>query len=327
MASVVFYDPVNCEDAVIWDDVEADDGEKNGLQLRPADRLKQSRGVAGDPLCSMDPLTQACYGLVNPLSFNQVNSTQRQTVGEFSTDFLHDRQSFTDPPPENIPVFTSQHEQELLTEPYSQYTATRRFVPMRQCSSGQSCIGMRENIPGHEKSGGIILREALTPIEIDVFKRTGDLPAEAKPCILCCRHMMVRCYTYYEQQSVQFPQNDCVTNWYINPRECENGYKSSCMIPMEGSVGWRTMCGSICMVQLHLLKIVRDPVSKVWRVTQDELEWKPVDDLVIADNSSSAVHSKTKAQKSAQPPSRKRQKKQEQVFETAVNQSDTRQLF
>ena len=46
MASVVFYDPVNCEDAVIWDDVEADDEVMMGRMFTVARKLAEKEGVA-----------------------------------------------------------------------------------------------------------------------------------------------------------------------------------------------------------------------------------------------------------------------------------------
>jgi len=90
--------------------------------------------------------------------------------------------------PDDIPIFTADHESKLLCECHNFALPDGRSVMMPRCDAGDNCVGKNSNIEGHEASGGgVVLRSLMTPEELTVFELTGESPKETRLCVLCAR--------------------------------------------------------------------------------------------------------------------------------------------
>ena len=90
--------------------------------------------------------------------------------------------------PDDIPVFTAEHESKLYSECHNFALPNGRSAVMARCDAGANCVGKNANIAGHEASGGgVVLRALLSPEELTVFELTGESPKESRLCVLCAR--------------------------------------------------------------------------------------------------------------------------------------------
>jgi hypothetical protein len=148
--------------------------------------------------------------------------------------------------PDDIPVFTAEHESKLLCECSRFALPDGRTAMMARCDAGDNCVGKNSNIDGHEASGGgVVLRSLLTPEELTVFELTGESPKETRLCILCARWYMASAYFWCQETRNERVLQNTIINWYVNPRDCAGGYRSEMMVPMGAYPGWRCMVGPV----------------------------------------------------------------------------------
>jgi hypothetical protein len=175
--------------------------------------------------------------------------------------------------PDDIPVFTADHESRLLCECHKFALPNGTLASMKACAGGKNCVGLNANIAGHEKSGGgVIIRALLTPEELTVFETTGKSPIEDRLCVLCARWYMATAFFWCQENRNEKYLQNMIINWYVNPRDCEGGYKGDHMIPLGAYPGWRAMIGPVVCNSLHNLRLVRR--GHVWWVDQSKLLWQ-----------------------------------------------------
>lgn len=175
--------------------------------------------------------------------------------------------------PDDIPVFTADHESKLLCECHSFALPDGRSVMMPSCDAGDNCVGKNSNLDGHEASGGgVVLRSLMTPEELTVFELTGESPKEARLCILCARWYQASAYFWCQETRNEKVLQNTIINWYVNPRDCVGGYRSETMVPMGAYPGWRCMVGPVACNALHKLRLVKR--GRSWWVDQSKLLWR-----------------------------------------------------
>ena len=175
--------------------------------------------------------------------------------------------------PDDIPVFTAEHESKLLCGCHKFALPNGTLASMNPCAAGKNCVGLNSNIEGHEKSGGgIIVRALLTPEELTVFETTGKSPKEERLCVLCARWYMATAFFWCQETRNETSLQNMIINWYVNPRDCEGGYNGDHMIPLGAYPGWRAMIGPVVCNSMHKLRLVRR--GHVWWVDQSKLLWR-----------------------------------------------------
>lgn len=168
---------------------------------------------------------------------------------------------------------TFSYESKILTENVEirlPNGGTARSMP---CFFGQRCQGMSPQIKGHERNGGVILREYMNPKELDTFHTTGALPTERRPCLLCMRSQIHYAYMCVVQSSHQFPNPSVLINGFVNPRNVPDGYSSDFMIPREERPTFQGLAGFVCVAEKHLLSWRHH--NGVWEIDQSKLRWAP----------------------------------------------------
>eukprot|EP00854_Cymbomonas_tetramitiformis_P026000 gene26000-31832_t len=143
---------------------------------------------------------------------------------------------------------------------------TARSMP---CFFGQRCQGMSPQIKGHERNGGVVLREYMNPKELDAFHATGALPLERRPCLLCMRSQIHYAYMCVVQSSHHFPNPSVLINGFVNPRDVADGYSSDFMIPREERPTFQGLAGFVCVAEKHLLSWRHN--NGVWEIDQSKL--------------------------------------------------------
>jgi hypothetical protein len=175
--------------------------------------------------------------------------------------------------PDDIPVFTAEHESKLLSECHHVALPDGRSVMMPRCDAGDNCVGKNVNIDGHEASGGgIVLRSLMTPEELTVFEMSGESPKETRLCVLCARWYMASAYFWCQETRNERVLQNTIFNWYVNPRDCVGGYRSEMMVPLGAYPGWRCMVGPVACNALHKLRLVKR--GRSWWVDQSKLLWR-----------------------------------------------------
>lgn len=104
-----------------------------------------------------------------------------------------------------LPLVPAWHEQELLQEAgrfTHSYASAEDGTPVEaefdfpSCTSGAKCCGMtlyHKFLDSKDTESGFILTSFMYPAEYYLFLRERKLPASPKPCVLCCRKMLVDC--------------------------------------------------------------------------------------------------------------------------------------
>lgn len=174
--------------------------------------------------------------------------------------------------PLDIPVFTVQHENKLLCEPHSICLPNGERAHMRACVSGQSCLGNDSSIGNFDKSDGRVLREMLTPEELVKFETKGSVPGEPRLCILCARRCAMVAYFWCLHEKPEVMLRHTIINAYVNPVDCENGYKSEYAIPNIKDGSWRCMIGPVVTNSLSNMYYFKGK-DGYWRINQDALAW------------------------------------------------------
>lgn len=198
----------------------------------------------------------------------------RRVVDEFleaskTCDFAGKNQIIVGDFSEDTPVCTVTHENKLLCEPHNVNLGDGRSVRMRPCIMGESCVGRSKLIEGHEESGGgVVLREMLFPKELTDFEMSGQLPDIQKPCVLCSRQHMMQAYVWCMNHN-DFARQNVIVNWYVNPRDCNDGYIGDYTIPYENVPGWNCIIGHVAVNRLSKMRLVKR--NKVWWIDQSEL--------------------------------------------------------
>lgn len=175
--------------------------------------------------------------------------------------------------PDDIPVFTADHESKLLCECHNFALPGGRLAMMARCDAGDNCVGKNANIDGHEASGGgVVLRSLLSPEELTVFELTGESPKESRLCVLCARWYQTSAYFWCQETRNERVLQNTIINWYVNPRDCAGGYRSEMMVPMGAYPGWRCMVGPVACNSLHKLRLVKR--GRSWWVDQSKMLWR-----------------------------------------------------
>lgn len=166
-------------------------------------------------------------------------------------------------------TFTVSHENALLREPWpsQQIMPNGENIYARACIFGEHCMGMSQDLPGHNECGGVVLAEAMTPSELREFEETGNTPATRRACILCNRYVTMEAYLFVNK--TRACAQNCLFNWYVNPIDCEDGYPSGMCLPLGTNERWSGIYGKVCMLSLNNLRIVQDNVTRRWYVHQD----------------------------------------------------------
>ena len=173
-------------------------------------------------------------------------------------------------PPENFDVFTVEHENTLLQEPWPSENVPN--VMARHCVFGRRCVAMRLQIPGSAVSGGIVLAETLTPAELQHFHQTGEHPTnEWRPCLLCMRAYITYEYVRYRRHSQGTGGPPYALNTFANPTG-EGGYVESYCLPFaEDASVWQGIYGRVAALLPQRLALVQDPETRRWRVDQSAM--------------------------------------------------------
>lgn len=301
-APVEYYDPTFMEDSGMWDAVARYDAHMSGQATESPEQLRPRTAAAAERCESptgLDGIVALCKHVLRADELC-INTSVLDPAKK--GDIFQEVNVMGASMPRDLPVFSRDHETKLLVQAHRHQLPGGRFVEMRPCIYGEQCIGMKDNFPGHAESGGVILREALTPIELAVFERSGTLPEQRRPCVLCSRDKMTTAFLWCESEQRLDSMRNCILNWYINPRDCDKGYKSEHMIPREGSSGWHCMCGSVCMVVLHKMRLVQSAETGVWHVRQDELEWRAPATVSLPGAAPAAGRGSRKRARGAVPP-------------------------
>ncbi len=178
---------------------------------------------------------------------------------------------------------TIDHENRLLREAGPHRLPSGRVVRMRPCSEGADCVGMRPALTGHGESGGVVLREMLTPSELSAFESSGRLPEEpTRPCVLCYRLRVQRALCEIENGPAAGRRPAFVVNSFCNAVDEPGGYQRDLCLPAPNSSAAGAMVGMVCGLHIKRLKLVRDPATSVWWVDQRGLAWTPEATLRLA---------------------------------------------
>jgi hypothetical protein len=172
-------------------------------------------------------------------------------------------------------VFTPEHENWLLCEAGAEVQADGQTVDFRPCCRGEHCKGLEPYIEGAEIHGGRILREVLTPTQLDVALRKGEFPAERQMCLLCARYETCKAFLWLKSQSeVSRSLRNVVVNWFSNPVDCEGGYQSQYTIPGPfAGEGWSYVYGAVATVQFNLLRWYKHPRTGKMAIDTSAMLW------------------------------------------------------
>jgi len=174
-------------------------------------------------------------------------------------------------------VFTAEHDAFLLTEAGPETQANGQTVDFRPCVRGKRCKGLEPFIEGADLHGGRILRETLTPNQLDVLLRTGEYPSERQMCLLCARYETCKAFLWLKSQTdVSRSLRNVIVNWFSNPVDCEGGYKSEYTIPGPfATQSWSYVYGGIATVQYNLLRWYRHARTGKLAIDQSAMLWRP----------------------------------------------------
>ena len=178
----------------------------------------------------------------------------------------------------DIPLFTFSHESRLLTECFPFALPGGVLADMLPCASGQLCVGMHPDIPGHKECcGGIILRGVLTPEELTTFEHTGRNPDEKRLCVLCARKVVSEAYFETRDTKYESLLNGVCFNFYGNLRGCRDGYAVEHTIPIGKSTSWDGLIAPVACSSFSKMRIVRK--HGVWTVDQKKLSHEYPNDM------------------------------------------------
>lgn len=88
-----------------------------------------------------------------------------------------------------LPLLTADYESLLLAQGGAHYDEQGVLRQFPLCMYNDKCVGMTEKF--HLLTQPIILTALMYPREYTVFMKTGSAPTHTRPCILCCRHLLV----------------------------------------------------------------------------------------------------------------------------------------
>jgi hypothetical protein len=186
----------------------------------------------------------------------------------------------------------------FFVQPKAQQAA--RAVTFPPCSRGSACCGMLNGIPDPDKIGTFVMTQMMYRHEYHTLMfSAGAAPPPARPCILCCRRLLVDWVTwnrtitmtsevlapdsgdndaYTAQTASQLHANSHIAPVYQLFRNLvnePNGYFSQYVLtPREGDA----IIDPICMFVLPVLKRVAWPVSTTATrryIDQSLMQWKP----------------------------------------------------
>lgn len=172
---------------------------------------------------------------------------------------------------DNVQVFSFEHEQKMLIEPF--YTKTDKGIQVysRACVMGNQCQGRNEALNGNvESRGGVVLTETLSPGELSLFLRTGQHPEQRRCCILCNRFNLHAAYLFARKQKT-FPSS-LIINWFVNTFG-QDQYDSAYMLPIVGDSQWHGIQGAVVGLHLNRLQL-RQNAQNRWFVDQSDLKTK-----------------------------------------------------
>lgn len=175
-------------------------------------------------------------------------------------------------PPADFEIFTPDHEDRLLREPWLSEGAPS--CKARPCIFGRRCVAMQPCMRGHAESGGVVLTEVMSPTELDEFERSGAAPAVRRPCVLCTRANVMDAYTRLRQSRTgrTWQPPGYALNWYANPSGGAGAYAAESCIPFaEDGDAWIGIFGSVCAFLPAKMRLTQDPTSRQWRIDQSEL--------------------------------------------------------
>lgn len=173
-------------------------------------------------------------------------------------------------PPETFEIFTVEHENALLQEPWPSEGAPG--VLARHCVFGRRCVAMRLQIPGSAESGGVVLAETMTPSELEHFRLTGEHPKEEwRSCLLCMRAHVTYEYVRFRRNSQGIGGPPYALNCFVNP--CgEGGYVPAYCLPfVEDAASWQGIYGKVAALLPQRLALVQDPDTRRWRIDQSAM--------------------------------------------------------
>lgn len=175
-----------------------------------------------------------------------------------------------------LPLLTAEFESELLAESGTFRHRKGAVVSYPACRRGNECVCMTMGIPGMEltenktnNTGRFICTAFMYPEEYRNLIYKGVVPRGDRECILCCRYLLSRWITFLRgmdmagesgtEANFQFQIDPShVYQLYYNLCDRPMGYYRHCMLiprPEE------TLISPICMLNLSLLKVQRDPVT------------------------------------------------------------------
>lgn len=166
-----------------------------------------------------------------------------------------------------IEVFTYDHECALLREawPSSGVPSTTA----RPCVFGRRCTAMHTSLAGHEESGGVVLVEAMTPVEMAAFESRGTHPSERRPCVLCQRAFMTSTYLDLRASWKQEAPPPFAINWYVNPVGAVGAYDPELCLPFkDDGDAWLGVYGRVAALVLDKLRLRQDAATRRWYVDQ-----------------------------------------------------------
>jgi len=150
------------------------------------------------------------------------------------------------------------------------------------CRNRSNCVGSTIKIPYLTEK--IILTALMFPHEYEEFLNNGTTPRIDRPCILCCRFILVdfdiTCRELLMLGSSGHLKQSNEKSWhmesmqimqiYYNKLDCEGGYYSQfCLTPRPREPLLQPI------VRLNRLRLRAHKVNNRWYIDQSALVWKP----------------------------------------------------
>jgi hypothetical protein len=91
----------------------------------------------------------------------------------------------------------------------------------------QDLEGFTDEVPG------VVLMATMLEEEYEHHIRTGGVPAERRPCLLCYRYMLSYSLCNFGSDRVTLPR-DVILHWFYNSVDAPDGYRrEACLLPND----------------------------------------------------------------------------------------------
>jgi hypothetical protein len=183
-----------------------------------------------------------------------------------------------------LPVYTTDHIAKLLVEPHL-FTARNGVIDCEARMCINAVIGNRMCKAGLLcNQEGIVLRELLSPEELNLLEETGENPKDRRQCFICEIYEVMTARIKNEKNKRKRWGKHIVIPRFCNLVDVPGGYKASaCMLNDRGLQSEIT--NPLVILNASYFTIIEDPFSPgIYRIDQSKILYEakdiePINDL------------------------------------------------